>query len=219
MHLTGSLTPSHTGFMAFQASRWNDLCGWHRCCSDPDFSFNYWIYLAVLIMAMKSPISLCFSCTPQPILRPWDNVAIHAAVRYSFLVLFLLSALLWYGSLRCSSTKPLRSFWVRRRTAKGILVWCMVCCLFMQRSRTVQLLWIYVRSCCPRVSGVLGNLESFQSHVNLITTTVIYFSEEKTNYCCDAFPKKIKLTVTVCLISSSRPAICFICILCVSKPF
>lgn len=71
--------------MAFQASRWNDLCGWHRCCSDPDFSFNYWIYLAVLIMAMKSPVSLLFSCTPQPVLRPWDNVAIHAAVRYSFL--------------------------------------------------------------------------------------------------------------------------------------
>lgn len=45
------------------------------------FSFNYGIYLAVLIMAMKSPISLLFSCTPQPILRPRDNVAIQAAVR------------------------------------------------------------------------------------------------------------------------------------------
>lgn len=95
-------------FMAFQASCWNDLCGWHRCCSDPDFSFNYWIYLAVLIMAMKSPISLLFSCTPQPILSPWNNVAILAAVFFLFVVAY--RQVLVVRRLCCSSTKPLRSF-------------------------------------------------------------------------------------------------------------
>lgn len=78
------------GLYGIQASRWKDLCGWHRCCSDPDFSFNYWIYRAVLIMAMKSPIPLLFSCTPRCILRPRDNVAIRAAVNSSLLISIFL---------------------------------------------------------------------------------------------------------------------------------